>query len=95
LITANEKPENFPDLIVLGKDAVVLPYYNNYKNQPGKAYLAPFFLPKNSGFEYMPSPDIAFGIALNSLMWALDWIQLGEIPWKDIITNALGIPHRE
>ncbi len=33
--------------------------------------------------------DIAFGVGLGMLLWALDWIQLGEMPWPEILTNAV------
>jgi len=35
--------------------------------------------------------DNAFAFGLVQLMWALDWIQLGKIPWSDIIQNVLDI----
>ena len=35
--------------------------------------------------------DNAFALGLVQLMWALDWIQLGKIPWSGIVENALDL----
>jgi len=33
----------------------------------------------------------AFALGLVQLMWALDWMQLGKIPWANVFQNALDI----
>lgn len=36
------------------------------------------------------SPMVTFGVAVSHLVWALDWIDLGRMPWNHIIANDLG-----
>jgi hypothetical protein len=86
-------PDKAPDLIILGKDVAILPVL---PIPPGSfLYESPFFLPNQSQLLPKVAPDIAFGIALASILSALDWIQLGTIHWNSVITNALGIPKRD
>jgi hypothetical protein len=73
-----------PDLFVLGKDVIVLPGI-------GKMLMSPFFVGGKSALEVMAAEDRAFGTALVMLLWALDWIQLGVMPWQSIAADALGL----
>jgi len=38
--------------------------------------------------------DNGFALGLIQIMWALDWIQLGKIPWTNVIRNALGLDEK-
>jgi hypothetical protein len=78
-----------PDLIVLGKDVVLMPYIT--KNGE-KCVRSPFFIPERSGYHVIRVDGTAFGIAILWLLFALDWIDLGTMPWHRIIVDALGIP---
>jgi hypothetical protein len=83
-------PEQPPDLIVLGESNVIVPVLP--KEESGEFQLrSPFFIPGKSSYHFRTVQNIAFGVALASVMEALDWIQLGAMPWRDILVDGLGI----
>ncbi|MCH8945118.1 MAG: hypothetical protein IH910_10080 [Proteobacteria bacterium] len=87
-----------PDLIVAGRNNLNIPSMpaegSEERHSP-----SPFFIePRNYGGEdhsfecslqAVKVDDIAFGVGLGMMLWALDWIQLGEMPWPEILTNAV------
>jgi hypothetical protein len=81
-----------PDLIIAGKDNLVFPGLP--RDEAGVARTpSPFYLAKESSDSVILYPyqvsDVAFGAGLAFLMWALDWIQLADMPWPQILTNAI------
>jgi hypothetical protein len=82
-ITSKESP----DIIVLGKNHVLLPI--QHKLYPGAKVLSPFYIPGQSEYEVTIVDGIAFGIALISILDALDWVQLGIIPWAEVLASTL------
>jgi hypothetical protein len=83
-------PVQPPDLIVLGESNVIVPVLPNGKS--GEFRLrSPFFISGKSTYYFRTVQNIAFGVALASMMEALDWIQLGAMPWRNILVNGLGI----
>lgn len=78
-------PEQPPDLIVLGDSLVIVPAIDNKVRSP-------FFIPQKSAYHTRVVDHVSFGIALTSIMAALDWIQLGVLPWHRITIDALDIP---
>ena len=81
-----------PDLIVLGNSVVILPIIEG--NRSEAPYASPFFIKNLSGYHIAKSSGVGFGIGVLSLLSALDWINLGVIPWKDIIGDALDVAPR-
>lgn len=79
-----------PDLLVLGESLVVLPTLPGSSGTP--TYRSPFFIEGRSSFCTRVVDGLAFGIGLASVLSALDWIQLGVLPWHKILIDALGIP---
>lgn len=77
--------ENSPDLIVCGASNISIPF------QPGQQGGSPLklFRSLGTGYEHRVTPDIAFGVALCTLLAVLDRIQLGELPFLAIINDAL------
>lgn len=80
-----------PDLVVLGEHNLVLPAL---PSADGSHYnlRSPFYIPGRSVYHTAVVDGVAFGIAFLSIFAALDWIQLGVMPWHRIIVNGLGIP---
>jgi hypothetical protein len=81
-----------PDLIIAGKDNLVFPGLP--RDAAGVARTpSPFYLAKEPSDAVILYPfqvsDVAFGAGLAFLMWALDWIQLADLPWPQILTNAI------
>ncbi len=82
-ITSNESP----DIYVLGQNHILLPI--QHKLAPGRKVLSPYYISGQSEYEVTFVKGIAFGIALIAIMDALDWAQLGLIPWTKILEDTL------
>lgn len=80
-----------PDLMILGENNLVLSTIFNEMTK-GHMVRSPFFIPELSSYHTAKVNGVAFGVGLLSIMAALDWIQLGVMPWHKIIVNALQIP---
>lgn len=78
-----------PDLIVLGDSVIVLP---TLVKPEGKVVRSPFYIEGKSALNLLKVPNKSYGIAVASLMSALDWIELGVMPWHKIIVDGLDIP---
>lgn len=81
-----------PDLLVLGENNLILPTLRDEKTG-GYKVRSPFFLEGQSSYHTSKVDGVAFGVGFLSIMAALDWMQLGVMPWHKIIVNALGIPY--
>lgn len=74
-----------PDLVVAGSSVVALPCIQNVIKSP--------FMPREGGtLTVMPADNVAFAIGICDLLWALDYIELGNIPWTAVMAEALKIP---
>lgn len=51
--------------------------------------ITPFTLDSMTEMPIVVAENIAFGVAIAHLLWALDYIQLGDMPWGPIIGDAL------
>lgn len=78
-----------PDLLALGPSFVVVPVL------PGdggpKLMATSFFIEGRSEYHAFDAAGNGFGIALASMMAALDWIRLDRMPWYAIVGNAVGL----
>lgn len=82
------KCEIHPDIVVAGRHNLVVPTLCD--DGSDEAHIpSPFFLHGRSHMNTVAMDDVAFGAALGFLLWALDWIQLGEMPWPDILRNCM------
>ena len=80
-----------PDLIVLGDSVLIVP---TLTRPEGNVVRSPFYIEGRSALTILNAPKKSYGIALASLMFALDWIELGVMPWHKIIVDGLDIPFR-
>ena len=78
-----------PDIIVAGTNTVLLPFYQSNR---GHHFVLPF-VEKGCKLLSMPAEGIALGVAIADIIYALEWIQLGPMPWTAIISDGLGIPY--
>lgn len=79
-----------PDLIVAGANNLLIPALPT--EQSGESHTPSPFLLNNRPESHMNPvtvDGIAFGAGLAFLLWALDWIQLGDMPWPQILRNAM------
>jgi hypothetical protein len=92
LVDLSLKIDGFPlpDLIVFGTSNIALPVVKMNDNK--QEIRSPFCLETGSAFVCRTIDGIAFGVALAHLLWALDSIELGSMPWAQILANSLGIP---
>jgi hypothetical protein len=82
-----ELPDEYgPELIVLGEHNVVIPAFNE---ENITKYGSVFFIEGKSVPTEIRVPQRAFGVAILSLLAALEWIQLGPMPWYRLIGDAL------
>jgi len=76
-----------PNVMVLGDSSVVLPTLPPIReNRP--QYGSPFYL-SNSKSSVFYTPETAMAIGFVALMQALEWIQLGKMPYKEVIGDAI------
>jgi len=75
------------DFIALGQSNVALSHTLDSDNEP--AVYAPFRCARQAVESISWIPDMAFGVALCHLLWALDSIELGMMQWGDLVFNAI------
>jgi hypothetical protein len=80
--------EDLPDIMVLGDSVIALPAMKISGNE---ALVGPFLIPGRSFYHVCDLDKTAFGVGFCALMAALDWVQLGAMPWSSIVGEALGI----
>ena len=88
----NISSKEAPDIIILGENNLILPTLPD-EQMGGSKLRSPFFIPGRSRYHIAKVDGGAFGVGLISIMAALDWIQLGVMPWHKILVDALGIPY--
>lgn len=74
-----------PDLIIAGPSNFLSPAFQDEKGSAPTVFLLP---EKHYGLEYYIREDIAFGIFLAHLAFAVDWIRLEKMPWQNILNDA-------
>lgn len=74
---------NSPDLVIAGRDNLVMPL------EPGYVMEGPFYLPGRNKPEALTVDGLAFGMGLAATLYALSWIQLGVLPWKQVIFDGI------
>lgn len=82
--------EQFPDLLILGKDYLVVP---TVKVSDQNRYESPFFLEGISRPVLRKPPGGALATGLISLLYALDTIRLDKMPYSAMLGEQLGIVH--
>lgn len=82
----NEKPP--PDLIIAGESNLIVPCV---QMPQGPIMHSPFYVEgTTASLQVMPSRDLAFATGICILLYALDTIQLGRMPWEYIINDGFG-----
>ena len=77
-----------PDLIV-GERLLALPMYGREKqDDPEARSPRPFLCPSTELITLSQTEEIVFGAGIAQLLWALEWIKLGQIPWNQIIAKS-------
>lgn len=80
--------EHHPDSLVLGDALVAFPTIPK-SGESLPEFSSPFITPNLSRLTAFVTPGAAFGISICLLLSALDWIQLGRMPWAEILFDAL------
>jgi hypothetical protein len=84
-------PEGDVDLIIAGEHQLVLPVIQNAAKTES-VLRSPFYLPGRSQHLFQTADGLAFGVGIAMLLFALDWIRLGSLPWHKIILDGLNGP---
>lgn len=82
------------DLIIAGDDLVVLPF-TQFPQKEHHTYSSPFFVKGKSKIKYVVKNGLAFSIGICSLLYAIDTIRLGSMPWPHIIGDAMNMDVKE
>ena len=78
-----------PDLMVCGANLVCMPVI---PHGAGRTVASPFADTKAQiDMACFPTEGLAFAVGLAHMLWALDSIHLGRMPWPQILGNALGV----
>lgn len=88
-MTMEEEPvgQDHPDLIVAGPHNLLMPYYGEKDGLP--IYKCPFHMPGKTRLCHAIVGDLAFAMGVCSLLFALDTMQLGQMPWQAMIYDGL------
>ena len=79
-----------PDLIIAGKNVCFLPFVNNDETK-SNTYHSPFYIEGKSNLSAHSIDEHAFSVGMCSLLYALDAICLGIMPWPSVIEDALNL----
>ena len=77
-----------PDVIVAGAHNLMLPMICKDVTQPLE-FASPFYVPGVKRPASFQTDGLAFGLGLCVLLFALDWINLGQMNWPNIILDVL------
>ena len=78
-----------PDNMVLGKYNISIPAVPQGSQS---MIISPFYVHMEANHTLFPMKSgLSFGLFVINLMWALDWIELGKIPWPKVLLNLAAI----
>jgi hypothetical protein len=80
----------FPDLIVAGDSNVILPFVKDDDTETITMH-APFRTEELTKPQVFRADGLAFAIGVCTLLYALDTLRLGRMPWPKIISEGLGL----
>lgn len=85
----SELPENIlsPDLVILGQNDMLLPCIR--KDEKEVIYESPFFIENVSELIHKTTKTSSLAVGISMLLYALDTIKLGKMPYKKIISQQL------
>ena len=89
LIKKAEFPNDIlsPDLVILGQNDMLFPCI--YKHENEVLYESPFFIENVSELIHKTTKTSSLAIGISMLLYALDSIKLGKMPFKKIISQQL------
>lgn len=85
-LSAQGGSEFSPDLFIFGRDTVALP---SRATEGKAAYESPFRTVDANQYSIVVRPGLAFAVGLISLMYALDWIRLGTMKWRAVLSHEM------
>ncbi len=88
LLAAHAQTLLAPDFCVFGNDNMFIPVIAEPEKNSSWTP-SPFFLDGLSSMHTSVVDGLGFGAGLSFLLWALDWIQLGEMSWPAILEECI------
>jgi len=73
-----------PDLIIAGNNILAIPAVNSQIESP-------FFIENISQLSAIQTENKAFGAGITNMLYAFDYIMLGNIHWPSVISEELGL----
>jgi hypothetical protein len=77
-----------PDIVVAGASNILLPYTPVGLEE--KRINSPFIMSQGGHLTSLKTDKLAFALGICHLLWALDHIHLGSMPWPEVMKDALG-----
>lgn len=77
-----------PDVIVAGRSNIMLPVVRT-EDRRAATFSSPFIVQNQSTVQPLKVPGYAFGTGIALLLYALDWIHLGKLPWNTMIADVV------
>ena len=84
---AHGSESQLPDLILCDSDKVLTPVF--LAEPGGVDTLSSFSMKDRTTLRINQKDGLAPGIAMTSLLAALDWLKLGDVSWKAVVVDAL------
>jgi hypothetical protein len=78
-----------PDFCVFGKSNMFIPVVPGGREDGGTVMPSPFFQSAISSMNASIVDGVGFGAGLSLLLWALDWIHLGKMPWPAMLEDCV------
>lgn len=78
--------EPYPDLVILGKNAIVHPIDKNSNH-----IQSPFYKDGATDLNVRQTDELAFALGISFLIWAIDTIRLGQFPWSTVIEEGINL----
>lgn len=78
------------DLVVAGLNNVIVP---TVLRNGRRTILSPFLLENEGKLAEVSVNGLAYGVAIVTLLSALDFIELGHMPWNRILANSLSLEY--
>lgn len=81
-----------PDFIVAGHSNII--FHGVDVDDPlGVGIASPFYVADETKPFHRVTENLAFGIGVTQLLWALDSIQLGPMPWSNIVVEGINLSY--
>jgi hypothetical protein len=76
------------DLVVAGPDFICIPVVKHVPSEAFSKVTSPFLVPGVSTLGRSYVPGLGYAVGVLELLWALDTMQMGRMPWHRLVGDA-------